>query len=158
MNREWNRDLALLVLRLSGLGLAFAHGWAKVTALSTQGADARFVSGVDALGFPAPYLFAWAAALAELAGGILIAVGLFTRVAAAAAAIAMAVAAFVRHRFVQHLLSWSGLAPVSDETRQSWGNPELAALYLAISVALVLMGGGRFSLARLFPRFGKRFS
>ncbi|HVR29189.1 MAG TPA: DoxX family membrane protein [Thermoanaerobaculia bacterium] len=156
MSREWRTDLALLLLRLSGLGLAFAHGWGKVIALSAQGGDAPFVAGVAALGFPFPLVFAWAAALAELAGGLLIAVGLFTRIAAAAAAIAMAVAAFLRHRFAQQILAWLGILEVSDETRQRWGSPELAAVYLAILLALVLMGGGRFSLARLVRRSTRR--
>ena len=62
------KDLALFVLRLSGLGLAFGHGWQKVAMLSSGGGD-RFVAGVEALGFPMPLVFAWAAGLAELVGG-----------------------------------------------------------------------------------------
>ena len=152
MNREWNRDLALLVLRLCGLGLAVGHGWGKVVSLAAEGADARFVGGVAALGFPQPLLFAWAAATAELAGGILVAAGLFTRIAAASAAIAMAVAAFLRHRFAQHVLVWLGILDVPAETRETWGSPEMAAVYLAVFLALTLMGGGRFALERVFRR------
>ena len=152
MNREWTRDAGLLVLRLSGLGLALAHGWAKVVSLSAGGGEARFVGGVEALGFPLPYLFAWAAALAEFAGGILIALGLFTRIAAASAAISMFVASFMRHRFAQQLLVWAGVLDVPEETVAAWGNPELAAVYLAIFLALFLMGGGKFSLERLIRK------
>jgi putative oxidoreductase len=149
VNREWNRDLALLVLRLCGLGLAVGHGWGKVVALSTDGADAGFVAGVAALGFPFPLFFAWAAAAAEFAGGILIAAGIYTRIAAATAAIAMAVAAFMRHRLAHHVLAWLGVLDVPAEARQKWGSPELAAVYLAVLLALTSMGGGRFSLERV---------
>jgi putative oxidoreductase len=156
MTREWNRDLALLVLRLCGLGLAVAHGWGKVVALSADGADARFVGGVAALGFPLPLFFAWAAAIAELAGGILVALGLFTRIAAAGAVIAMAVAAFLRHRLANHVLVWLGTLDVPAETLEKWGSPELAAVYLAVFLALCLMGGGRFALERVFRRSRRR--
>jgi putative oxidoreductase len=156
MSRELNRDVALLVLRLCGFGLAIAHGWGKVVSLAAEGADARFVGGVEALGFPVALAFAWAAAIAELAGGLMVGVGLFTRIAAASAAIAMAVAAFLRHRFAQQVLEWMGLLDVPAETREKWGSPELAAVYLAVLVALTLMGGGRISLERVLRRSGKR--
>lgn len=156
MNKEWNQDLALLLLRLCGFGLAFAHGWGKVVALAADGADARFVAGVAALGFPFPLFFAWAAAIAELGGGILVALGIFTRIAAAGAAFAMFVAAFLRHRLAHHVLSWIGILDIPAETRERWGNPELAAVYLAVFIALALIGGGRFSLERVLRRSGKR--
>jgi uncharacterized membrane protein YphA (DoxX/SURF4 family) len=58
-------DLALVLLRLAGLYLAVGHGWGKVVALAS-GEGGRFIEGVAELGFPAPGLFAWAAALDEL--------------------------------------------------------------------------------------------
>jgi len=144
-------DVALLLLRLTGLGLALAHGWSKVAALST-GQGERFIEGVARLGFPAPGLFAWAAALAEFAGGLLVALGLGTRIAAGFAAATMAVAAFVRHRALGRLLAWLGIAPVPDETLKAWGNPELALVYLVLLLAVLLLGPGRFSLDRLVRR------
>ena len=155
MNREWTRDLALFALRLCGLGLAL-HGWPKVVALSTEGAAAGFVAGVGRLGFPAPLLFAWAAAIAELAGGLLVAFGLFTRIAAALAAATMGVAAFLRHHLIQHVLVWLGVIDVDPETVKSWGDPELAAVYCAAFIALTLMGGGRFAADRFLRRSGSR--
>ncbi len=141
-------DAALFVLRLSGLGLALAHGWPKVERL-LSGQGAPFIEGVANLGFPYPIVFAWAATIAELVGGSLIVLGLLTRMAAGFAAFTMFVAAFLRHRLAQQTLAFFGINPVSAEVLESWGNPERAALYLLIFVALALMGGGRFSLDRL---------
>jgi putative oxidoreductase len=138
------RDLGLLILRLAGLYLAVAHGWGKVVGLATG--QGRFLEATASLGFPLPVLFAWAAALAELAGGLAIALGLLTRWAAVFAACTMFVAAFVRHRAASQLLSWVGVAPVSAEAVNGWGNPELAAIYLIVCLAVALLGPGRFSI------------
>lgn len=150
MGRALLNDLALVILRLSGLGLALAHGYGKVVALSTGRGD-RFIAGVESLGFPVPGLFAWAAALAEFLGGLCVALGLGTRVAAAFAGIVMFVAAFVRHHALQKFLVTVGAMRVSEETVRSWGNPEMALVYLAVFATLVLTGGGRFSLDRVRP-------
>jgi putative oxidoreductase len=148
---SFTSDLALLTLRFSGVGLALAHGWPKVERL-LSGKGAPFIEGVAALGFPYPTMFAWAAALSELLGGLLIAFGLLTRVAATFAGITMFVAAFLRHRLLLQGLAFFGLRPVSGETLESWGDPERAAIYLLVFIALALFGGGRFSLDRLARR------
>jgi putative oxidoreductase len=145
MKPSTSKDWALLLLRLAGLGLAFAHGWAKVGQLAF-GDPARQIDGIARLGFPMPGFFAWCAALAECAGGLLVALGLFTRVAASLAAFTMFVAAFLRHKFHLHLLVALGLLSVPEATVDSWGNPEKALLYLLVMVALVLAGGGQLSL------------
>ena len=150
MGQARSSDLGLLLLRLTGLGLALAHGYGKVAALAAGEGD-RFIAGVESLGFPLPGLFAWAAALAEFLGGLCVALGLGTRVAAAFAGFAMFVAAFLRHHALQHLLVAVGAMGASEETVRSWGNPELALLYLLVFGALVVTGGGRFSLDRLLP-------
>ena len=150
MNQTLLNDLALLLVRLSGLGMALAHGLGKVTALAAGEGDG-FIAGVESLGFPLPGLFAWAAALAEFLGGLCVALGLGPRVAAASAGFTMFIAAFVRHHAHHHLLVAVGAMQVSKETARSWGNPELALLYLLVFATLVLTGGGRFSLDRVFP-------
>jgi putative oxidoreductase len=146
-----NKDLALLILRLAGLGLAVGHGWGKVLSLST-GRGARLIEGVGELGFPLPAVFAWAAALAEFAGGLLVTLGLATRVAASFAAFTMAVAAFGRHHAFEQLLLRLGLLQVSAETLKAWGNPELALAYLLPFLALAVAGAGRYSLDALIGR------
>jgi putative oxidoreductase len=149
--RSLREDLALLILRLTaGLGLALAHGWGKIVALSSG--QPRFVDSVASLGFPMPGLFAWAAALSEFGGGLAVALGLGTRVGAGFAAFTMAVAAFGRHHAHGHLLDRLGLVSVPPETLKAWGNPELALAYLAALVAIALLGSGRFAVERLIRR------
>jgi len=138
------RDIALLILRLAGLYLALNHGLGKVMGLASG--QSRFPDAVASMGFPVPLLFAWAAGLAEFAGGLAVALGLFTRWAAAFAAFNMSVAAFVRHKAIGHLLAWLGIAPVSAEVLEAWRDPELALVYLLAFVALALAGPGRLSI------------
>ena len=62
-------DLGLLILRvLAGAGIAY-HGYGKLFG----GRMDKFAEGVAAMGCPMPEVFAWAAALSEVAGGILLA-------------------------------------------------------------------------------------
>jgi putative oxidoreductase len=148
-------DLGLLILRLTGLGLAVVHGWPKLVAL--HAGQSHFPEAVSALGFPAPTVFAWIAALLEVVGGLGVALGLGTRVAAILAACPLAVATFLRHHAHGQLLAALHLHSVSDETLRAWGSAELAVLYLAIMVAIALTGPGRLSADAVIggPR-GKR--
>jgi len=59
-----------------GLSMALAHGLGKIPPPS------QLVDGLAGMGFPLPVVFAWLAGGSEFFGGILIAVGLFTRPAA----------------------------------------------------------------------------
>lgn len=125
----WCVDAGLLVLRLAaGLAMAFAHGIKKLPP------PEPFVKGVEALGFPAPSLFAWLAGIGELAGGLLVAAGLLTRPAALTMAFTMAVAFFMQH----------GADPFKVK--------EPAFLYLAIATSLLLTGPGRLSVDALIDR------
>jgi putative oxidoreductase len=111
-----------LVRLVFGLSLALGHGLPKVT-----GNMAGFAEGVAKLGFPAPTFFAWCAALSELVGGLLVAVGLFTRPAALMAAFTLAVAVY-RHRV------------------DPFGTLEKALVFLTVFLAVVLAGPGPWSL------------
>jgi len=129
--RPFSVNVGLLLLRLFfGLTLAFGHGQGKVF-----GDSAQLISGVEGMGFPAPAFFAWAAALSEFLGGILLALGLGTRVAAVMIACTMIVAAFIAH------------------SADPFGKRELSLAYLTVAVALFVAGPGRLSLDNAI--FGK---
>lgn len=120
----------LALLRATGgLFLLLFHGWGKIASAVDYvflGEPWRFVSVVASLGFPFPGFFAVLAALAEFVGGLLLAVGLFTRPAAAAIAATMAIAAF-RH--------------LSTDMRI-----ELPVLYLLIAAIFLVSPTNPFSL------------
>jgi putative oxidoreductase len=145
-------DVALLLLRLTGLGMALSHGFPKLARMA--GGDTGFISGVEKLGFPLPVVFAWASVLTETLGALLLVLGVFTRLTAAVSAVNMAVAAFLRHKAHLHWMAGLGLARYGDDTLKAWGNPELALVYLVAFAALALLGGGRFALERAFGRGG----
>jgi putative oxidoreductase len=127
-------DVGLMLLRgFFGLTLALTHGLGKVRNPS------GIIEGARAMGFPAPTLFGWAAGLAEFAGGLLLALGLFTRPSAFLVACTMGVAAFVRH------------------ARDPFGVKELALVYLLIALCFLLTGSGRLGLDALLRHlFGRR--
>ncbi|HEY2387312.1 MAG TPA: DoxX family protein [Candidatus Binatia bacterium] len=116
---------AVPILLRAVLGAIFiAHGFRKL-----DGNMPDFVRTVGHLGFPVPAAFAWAAALSEFLGGICVLVGLFTRYAALAIAIVMAVAISKVHLH-------DGLV----------GGYEFPLALLAIAAAVVLLGAGPASI------------
>ena len=135
--RDKSQNVGLLWLRvLMGLGISMFHGYGKVFG----GRMEQFADGAAKMGFPAPDLFAWGAALSEFLGGILIALGIGTRIAAFFVFCTMTVAAFVRHAD----------DPVDVK--------ELALIYGVIAMAILLLGPGRFSLDYFICRFFKNKS
>ncbi|NKB87693.1 MAG: DoxX family membrane protein [Acidobacteria bacterium] len=142
-NRLTGTDYALLFLRMAGLYLAFGHGWGKVSGLASG--NEGVINMVARLGFPMPVLFAWAAALSEFAGGILVGLGLFTRWAALFAAFTLSVAVFWRHQALMVFGAWLGIISPDEETLRAAGNPELALMFVLVMVALVILGGGQLS-------------
>src|SRR3989338_1226728 len=122
--KEKALSVGLLWLRvLAGAGIAH-HGYGKVFG----GHVAGLAEGVAQMGFPMPLVFAWAAALSEFAGGILLVLGLGTRYAAFFVFCTMSVAAFIHHR----------MDPLQAR--------ELALAYWTISGALIMTGAGKFSV------------
>jgi len=124
--------MALLVARLwFGLTMLFNHGFDKLAHFS------------DIVGtFPDPLRLGQEASLvlvimAEVGGALLLTVGLVTRLAAAVLVIDMFVAFLMVHK----------------SELNGHGSGELAFLYLAGYVMLVIAGGGLFSLDTL--AFGK---
>ena len=128
-NANW-QDLGLLFLRvMMGVGIAY-HGYGKIFG----GHLVMLTDGGTKMGLPFPEVMAWAAALSEFAGGICIALGLFTRPAALAVFITMSVAAFVAHK--------------ADPLQIK----ELALAYWTMSGALFFLGGGSFSIGNLLKK------
>jgi len=118
-----------LILRLA-LGITFlAHGRDKLKN------PAGFAGFLRQIHIPAPLLNAWLVALLETVGAVLVILGVATRVLALGLAIDMVVAlATVR----------IGKAPfASGPQGAGW---ELEFLLLAVSIALVFTGAGRFAL------------
>jgi putative oxidoreductase len=121
------------VLRIAVGLVAAAHGWSK------------FNNGVDgvagffgSLGIPAPQLMAMVVITVELLGGLMIVLGLLTRVWALLFATVVLVAILTAKSSVP-LLSMAG----AD------GHAELEFTLLAGSLAIALLGPGRLALDRM---------
>ncbi|HEX7879299.1 MAG TPA: DoxX family protein [Candidatus Eisenbacteria bacterium] len=131
---DWGR---LFLRVIVGMGI-MTHGYPKVFGVNEEGVRriVGFTRGVADMGFPYPEYFAWAAALSEFVGGAMLVLGLGTRVAAFMIAGTMIVALY-------------------KSRAKGWDGMELASLYLASAVFLLLNGPGRKSLdALLFKRKG----
>ena len=116
-------SVSLLILRLFFGGvMLFAHGWPKLAAINE-----RISTFPDPLGVGSPLSYSLAV-FAEVGCAILVMVGLMTRFALVPLIITMAVAFFVVH----------GADPFAKK--------ELAFMYLAAYVAMLLPGPGLFSL------------
>jgi putative oxidoreductase len=135
-------DLGLLVLRGSALLLLLLFGWGKLVSLFLliSGRQAWSSWGLAAdiakVGFSASVPLAVFVVLCESVGTLFIALGLFTRVSAALAALSMAGALYFSLRMGER---WY-----------------LAALYLLLFVALALTGPGKFSIDRVLKLWPKR--
>ncbi|MCF6352705.1 MAG: DoxX family protein [Cyclobacteriaceae bacterium] len=122
-------DLVLALLRIFiGLSLMLVHGSDKIPVSD------GFIEHIGSLGFPIPAIFAWAAALSEYLGALLLALGLFTRPAALMVAFTMFVAAVVNH----------GTDPFAVA--------EKAYLYLSISLLFVVLGSGKYGADAIIRR------
>jgi putative oxidoreductase len=118
------QNIGLLLLRLAIGAMMIHHGQDKLSD-PQQFADTYVAS----LHLPFPLFFAYAAGFSELIGSWLLIFGLFTPLGALAITGTMAVAGY------QHILT-SGLNIYVLE---------LVVLYLAASLAILLVGPGRFS-------------
>jgi uncharacterized membrane protein YphA (DoxX/SURF4 family) len=86
------------------------------------------------LGFPAPLLMAFLAKVTEFVGGILVCLGLFTRVSATLIAVDMLVATLVAnidYHHIDHLFRQDALITISS---------------FLFSCLLIMKGAGRYSL------------
>ena len=127
----WLTPLAFTWLRvMCGLAL-IVHGWPKIT--TPLGA----VDMVAGIGFQPAAFWSVALAVTEFGGGLLLVLGLLTRLAAAGVTIILLVTVYFH---------WVQLG-------QGYRGAELSLLWSAITLYFVAVGGGRVSLDRaLLPR------
>lgn len=119
-------EIAMLLLRVTvGLFMALLHGYGKLPVSD------EFIQGTASLGFPFPFFFAWAAGLTEFLGGILLALGVFTRPVGFLLAVTMGVAAFMQH--------------AADPLQVK----EMALLYFVMAIVFMVRGGNKFSVDSL---------
>jgi putative oxidoreductase len=124
----------VLLLRLV-VGLLFAAHGAQKAFGWFGGPGMRGATGfLASLGFRAPRLWTWPLMLAELAGGLMLAAGLLTPLAALALAADMIVAIV--------LVKWAGGFFNGNN------GFEFELVLLAVAVALVATGPGRYSIDR----------
>lgn len=131
LNRLLTRhtDVGVLVLRMwLGFSLAFAHGLGKVSDPS------HFLSGGGMSHFPFPVAMGWFAMLSEFAGGILLGLGLFTRLAALSILGTMLGAGIIVH---------------ADD---GFSVKEKALTIAAVALFFVFYGGGKYAVERLWRR------
>ncbi len=125
-------NIAALILRLF-IGSCFVvHGLGKLGIVGT-GTMAGFEGWLKSLGLPFPAFQARAAMVTEILGGVLITIGLFSRVGAIFLIVTMSVAALIGHKGGGYLI-----------TNNPPGN-EYTVNLAAVLVALVLMGPGIYS-------------
>lgn len=136
-------DVALLLLRLVTGVVFIYHGGQKLFGWFGGGGMAPMIEAVrNNLELPMPVPMAWLAALSEFAGGILVLIGFFTRLAALPMIGVMGVAAFLVHGHAFGL-KHNGM--------------EFALTLGVVLVAILLSGPGRFSVDRLiWPTIQRR--
>ena len=137
-------DIAVLILRIAAGLIFLPHGWPKIAG---EGGAASFATDVST-NYGIPALFGYIAAYAEFAGAILLIVGLLTRLDAFLLAATMFVAAFI----VQLPDALYEVQPGAIKTFVVLRGIEMPLALFAMCVALLLTGGGRFSLDALLFR------
>ncbi|HLX63422.1 MAG TPA: DoxX family protein [Planctomycetota bacterium] len=124
-------------LRAALAATFIAHGYTKYFVFGLD----KFAGMLGSLGVPLPGVNAWLSFLAEFAGGILLILGLGTRVAAFGHIVVMLVAIFTVHMhqgFMMHVES-GGAQP-------SVGGWEWQLALLCMALALLMRGAGPLSL------------
>ncbi len=135
-----NRDLGMLVMRIS-FGLVFAlYGWGHLQAID------GYQGFYGSLGIPAPEITATVVAWLEFLGGIAVIIGLLTRYFGLLLAIVMVVssATYKIPVSLENPTDIFGLTSLA-------GNPSwnLDFLLFSIGLALVFMGPGKIGLDML---------
>ena len=129
-------DVAMLIFRVA-LGVCFVvHGLGKLGIVG-PGNMSGFAGWLKSMGLPYPELQARAAMVTELLGGVLITVGLLTRIGALFCLVTMLVATLIGHKGGGYLI-----------TNNPPGN-EYALNLTVLMLVLILLGPGVYSLDSL---------
>jgi putative oxidoreductase len=135
--------VSTLLLRLTLGAVFFPHGAQKVLGwFGGYGFSATM--GFFTSNMHIPALFAFLAIAAEFAGSIALLLGLATRVAALGIASTMAVAIAMVHGQFGFFMNWAG--------SQKGEGFEYHLLAIGIALALILRGGGKWSLDAAISR------
>ncbi len=128
-------SIAFLPIRLAAGTALAAHGAQKLFGwFGGNGLTATAGFFEESLGLVPGMFWAFNAAAGEFFGGLMLALGLFTRVGAGLNAIAMTVAILLVHR---------------SAFFASNGGMEYPLMLLAASITLLIAGGGKYSVDRL---------
>lgn len=139
---QTENDLTSLILRVA-LGIVFfPHGAQKV--LGWFGGYGFSGTMGFFTGAGIPWVFAFLAIVAEFFGALGLIAGLLTRVAAFGIACVMAVAVLTVHLHNGFFMNWSG--------HQQGEGFEYHLLVLAITIALMIRGGGKWSVDGVISR------
>jgi len=134
---QTNDDIALLVLRLMLGVVFFPHGMQKLIGwfggYGFAGTMDMFTTKMGT-----PVIFAFLAIMAEGLGSLGLITGLLTRVAAFGIAVNMVVAVYMLHFQHGFFMNWFG--------NQKGEGYEYHLLVIAISIALMIRGGGKWSV------------
>jgi putative oxidoreductase len=144
--RDATASLGILALRLlTGLMMLIGHGIPKLMDYSAR-KDLFYVPDFFPLRYMSPPLSLMASIGAEVGASILILLGIATRPAAFILGFSMVIAVFGFHADAQ----WFVKPPTYVDAK------ELGLLYLIPMIAIILTGGGAFSLDAAIYKEGKR--
>jgi putative oxidoreductase len=140
---QTNDDVALLVLRVL-LGIVFfPHGMQKLTTMfGGYGFEGTMGFFTGKMGVPAA--FAFLAIMAEGLGWMGLITGLLTRVAALGITVNMIVAVYMIHWHNGFFMNWFGV--MTSDGKPAGEGFEFHLLVIAIGIALMIRGGGKWSI------------
>jgi len=131
-------DVSALVMRLTLALVFFPHGAQKVLGWWGGPGASATIQGLAKMGLPPVVTVLLMAA--ELGGSLLLILGFFTRLAALGIGCVMTAAIFMVHSKVGFFMNWAG-------TQKGEGF-EYHLLALGLAIALLIKGGGAFSVDR----------
>jgi putative oxidoreductase len=137
---QTNDDIATMVLRVLLGVVFFPHGMQKLLGwFGGPGFEGTMGFFTGTLGIPV--IFAFLAIIAEGLGSLGLITGFLTRLSAFGIAVNMAVAVYMLHWQNGFFMNWLG--------KQAGEGYEYHLLVIAIAIALIIKGGGKWSVDRI---------